>query len=96
MVTFYGSSLLDASVPAGQELEIKGASRPGLVTKNGLVVFGNDGKMVSAHPGKHEHGWNNFSKFINPLPSYKDDFLLTQSILISNVDGNVLILGENL
>lgn len=62
MVTFYGSSLLDASVPAGQELEIKGASRPGLVTKNGLVIFGNDGKMVSAHPGKHEHGCSNFSR----------------------------------
>lgn len=62
MVTFYGSSLLDASVPAGQELTIKGASRPGLVTKNGLVVFGNDGKMVSAQSGKHKHGWNCFSK----------------------------------
>ncbi|POI31406.1 hypothetical protein CIB84_004843, partial [Bambusicola thoracicus] len=46
VVTFYGSSLLDASVPAGQELAIRGASRPGLVTKNGLVIFGNDGKMV--------------------------------------------------
>lgn len=62
MVTFYGSSLLDASVPAGQELAIKGASRPGLITKNGLVVFGSDGKMVSVHPGKHEHGWDNCSK----------------------------------
>lgn len=62
MVTFYGSSLLDTSVPVGQELTIKGASRPGLVTKNGLVVFGNDGKMVSAQSGKYKHGWNNFSK----------------------------------
>lgn len=62
MVTFYGSSLLDASVPAGQELTIKGASRPGLVTKNGLVIFGNDGKMVSAHPGKHEYGWNKLAR----------------------------------
>lgn len=62
MVTFYGSSLLDASVPAGQELTIKGASRPGLVTKNGLVIFGNDGKMVSAQSGEHKHGQNSFSK----------------------------------
>jgi len=29
-----------------QPLEIPGASRPGLVTKNGLVLFGNDGKTV--------------------------------------------------
>ncbi|KAK2524964.1 Aldh1l2 [Columba livia] len=56
MVTFYGSSLLDASVPAGQELEIKGASRPGLVTKNGLVVFGNDGKMVLVRNLQFEDG----------------------------------------
>ncbi|NXT03877.1 AL1L2 dehydrogenase, partial [Prunella fulvescens] len=53
VVTFYGSSLLDASVPAGQELTIKGASRPGLVTKNGLVVLVRnlqfeDGKMIPA------------------------------------------------
>ncbi|KFW84330.1 Mitochondrial 10-formyltetrahydrofolate dehydrogenase, partial [Manacus vitellinus] len=56
MVTFYGSSLFDASVPAGQELAIKGASRPGLVTKNGLVVFGNDGKMVLVRNLQFEDG----------------------------------------
>lgn len=31
----------------GQPLEIPGASRPGFVTKNGLVLFGNDGKTVN-------------------------------------------------
>ncbi|OWK58314.1 Mitochondrial 10-formyltetrahydrofolate dehydrogenase [Lonchura striata] len=56
VVTFYGSSLLDASVPPGQELAIKGASRPGLVTKNGLVVFGNDGKMVLVRNLQFEDG----------------------------------------
>ncbi|NXF62010.1 AL1L2 dehydrogenase, partial [Ciccaba nigrolineata] len=56
VVTFYGSSLLDASVPAGQELVIKGASRPGLVTKNGLVVFGSDGKMVLVRNLQFEDG----------------------------------------
>ncbi|KAI6079904.1 Mitochondrial 10-formyltetrahydrofolate dehydrogenase [Aix galericulata] len=56
VVTFYGSSLLDASVPAGQELAIKGASRPGLVTKNGLVIFGNDGKMVLVRNLQFEDG----------------------------------------
>ncbi|CAB1315488.1 unnamed protein product, partial [Coregonus sp. 'balchen'] len=44
-VTFYGSSLVDSGVTAiGQPLEIPGTSRPGLVTKAGLVLFGNDGK----------------------------------------------------
>lgn len=47
MVTFYGSSLLTGSVPAGEPLDIRGAGKPGLVTKNGLVLFGNDGKAVS-------------------------------------------------
>ncbi|XP_053110063.1 mitochondrial 10-formyltetrahydrofolate dehydrogenase [Hemicordylus capensis] len=46
MITFYGSSLLDGSAPPGEELAIEGASKPGLVTKNGLVLFGNDGKML--------------------------------------------------
>lgn len=45
-VTLYGSSMLGGSVPAGQPLEIEGASQPGLVTKNGLVLYGTDGKPV--------------------------------------------------
>ncbi|NXV75635.1 AL1L2 dehydrogenase, partial [Atlantisia rogersi] len=56
MVTFYGSSLLNASVPTGQELVIKGASKPGLITKSGLVVFGNDGKMVLVRNLQFEDG----------------------------------------
>lgn len=49
-VTFYGSTLVDnGSTAKGQHLEIPGASRPGLVSKNGLILFGNDGKAVRAH-----------------------------------------------
>lgn len=46
-VTLYGSSMLGGSAPAGQPLEIEGASQLGLVTKNGLVLYGTDGKAVS-------------------------------------------------
>lgn len=46
-VTLYGSSMLGGSAPAGQPLEMEGASQPGLVTKNGLVLYGTDGKPVS-------------------------------------------------
>uniref|UniRef100_A0A8D0DQ36 10-formyltetrahydrofolate dehydrogenase n=1 Tax=Salvator merianae TaxID=96440 RepID=A0A8D0DQ36_SALMN len=46
VVTLYGSSLFDGPIPAGKELAIKDAMKPGLVTKNGLVLFGNDGKML--------------------------------------------------
>ncbi|KAJ3602180.1 hypothetical protein NHX12_029939 [Muraenolepis orangiensis] len=43
-VTFYGSSLVDGAVARGDPLEIEGASCPGVVTKAGLVLYGNDGK----------------------------------------------------
>ncbi|MBZ3882818.1 Mitochondrial 10-formyltetrahydrofolate dehydrogenase [Sciurus carolinensis] len=56
MVTFYGSSLLSSSVPAGEPLEIKGAKKPGLVTKNGLVLFGNDGKALMVRSLQFEDG----------------------------------------
>ncbi|KAG2459914.1 AL1L2 dehydrogenase, partial [Polypterus senegalus] len=45
-VTLYGSSLFDAPVPSGQPLEIEGAPRPGLITNNGLVLFGSDGNAL--------------------------------------------------
>lgn len=46
-VTFYGSTLVDnGTAVSGQPLEIPGASQPGLVSKGGLVLFGNDGKTV--------------------------------------------------
>ncbi|XP_068955495.1 mitochondrial 10-formyltetrahydrofolate dehydrogenase [Petaurus breviceps papuanus] len=56
VVTFYGSSLLDGSVPPGEPLTIKGAEKPGLVTKNGLVLFGNDGKMLMVRNIQFEDG----------------------------------------
>lgn len=56
MVTFYGSSLLKSSVPSGEPLEIKGATKPGLVTKNGLVLFGNDGKALMVRNLQFEDG----------------------------------------
>lgn len=69
-MTLYGSSLFGGSVPAGQPLEIEGASQPGLVTKNGLILYGADGKAVSysvvtflscsfseTHPGQNRKTW---------------------------------------
>ncbi|XP_006141495.1 mitochondrial 10-formyltetrahydrofolate dehydrogenase isoform X2 [Tupaia chinensis] len=56
MVTFYGSSLLNSSVPPGEPLEMKGAKKPGLVTKHGLVLFGNDGKALMVRNLQFEDG----------------------------------------
>lgn len=47
-VTLYGSSMLEGGVPTGQPLELEGVTQPGVVTKSGLVLYGTDGKAVSA------------------------------------------------
>ena len=36
----------DRMEPSGNSVEVKGGRKPGIVHKNGLVLFGNDGKMV--------------------------------------------------
>ncbi|XP_024915543.1 cytosolic 10-formyltetrahydrofolate dehydrogenase [Cynoglossus semilaevis] len=56
-VTFFGSSLLDSGVTGkGQPLEIPGASQPGIVTKSGLVLFGNDSKTLLVKNMQFEDG----------------------------------------
>ncbi|XP_076023577.1 mitochondrial 10-formyltetrahydrofolate dehydrogenase-like [Genypterus blacodes] len=55
-VTLYGSSMLGGSAPAGQPLEMEGASQPGLVTKNGLVLYGTDGKALQVKNLQFEDG----------------------------------------
>uniref|UniRef100_A0A673AVY1 10-formyltetrahydrofolate dehydrogenase n=1 Tax=Sphaeramia orbicularis TaxID=375764 RepID=A0A673AVY1_9TELE len=56
-VTFYGSTLVNNGTAAkGEPLEIPGASRPGIVTKAGLVLFGNDGKTLMVKNLQFEDG----------------------------------------
>uniref|UniRef100_A0AAR2JN99 10-formyltetrahydrofolate dehydrogenase n=1 Tax=Pygocentrus nattereri TaxID=42514 RepID=A0AAR2JN99_PYGNA len=55
-VTLYGSSLLSSPVPAGQPLEVEGASQPGLITSSGLVLFGSDGKALQVKSLQFEDG----------------------------------------
>ncbi|KAM5130073.1 LOW QUALITY PROTEIN: cytosolic 10-formyltetrahydrofolate dehydrogenase [Callospermophilus lateralis] len=46
-LTFFNSTLNTSGlVPEGEVLAIPGAHRPGLVTKAGLILFGNDDKML--------------------------------------------------
>ncbi|KAM7126145.1 cytosolic 10-formyltetrahydrofolate dehydrogenase isoform 2-T2 [Molossus nigricans] len=46
-LTFFNSTLNTAGlVPEGEALPIPGAHRPGVVTKRGLVLFGNDDRML--------------------------------------------------
>lgn len=39
----------DRLPPRGTSIPIEGASQPAIVHKNGMVIFGNDGKMVSSY-----------------------------------------------
>ncbi|CDQ83494.1 unnamed protein product [Oncorhynchus mykiss] len=72
-VTFYGSSLLDSGATAiGQPLEIPGASQPGLVSKAGLMLFGNDGKAVGRLM-LHKHNLK-IIIILLPLPGILDCF----------------------
>uniref|UniRef100_A0A4W3HKR1 10-formyltetrahydrofolate dehydrogenase n=1 Tax=Callorhinchus milii TaxID=7868 RepID=A0A4W3HKR1_CALMI len=50
------TSLYKGAVPSGQALQISGCSQPGVVTSNGLVLFGNDGKMLIVRNLQFEDG----------------------------------------
>ncbi|XP_077132743.1 cytosolic 10-formyltetrahydrofolate dehydrogenase [Ranitomeya variabilis] len=56
-LTFFGSSFTpNGPSPDGEPLEIPGASKPAVVTKNGLVLFGNDGKTLIVKNLQFEDG----------------------------------------
>ncbi|KAM9327230.1 cytosolic 10-formyltetrahydrofolate dehydrogenase [Gastrophryne carolinensis] len=55
-ITFFGSTISNGPIPQGQPLEIPGASKPALVTKNGLVLYGNDGKTLMVKNIRFEDG----------------------------------------
>lgn len=48
-VTLFGSRLWNRMEPRGTKVELAGASKPAIVHKYGMIIFGNDGKMVSWH-----------------------------------------------
>ena len=46
-MTLYGSVFIDDRVAViGREIEIEGLSRPAVITQNGLVAYGSDGKKI--------------------------------------------------
>ena len=46
-ITLYGSKMWTGGVPKGTEVTIEGASKPGVVHGDGMLLYGNDGKMVT-------------------------------------------------
>ncbi|KAM8931074.1 cytosolic 10-formyltetrahydrofolate dehydrogenase [Pelodytes ibericus] len=56
-LTFFGSTLTsNGPVPDGDPLEIPGASKAAVVSKNGLVLYGNDDQMLTVKNIQFEDG----------------------------------------
>uniref|UniRef100_UPI00398F8AE8 cytosolic 10-formyltetrahydrofolate dehydrogenase-like isoform X2 n=1 Tax=Pristiophorus japonicus TaxID=55135 RepID=UPI00398F8AE8 len=55
-LTFFGSTLTESPPPQGKTLDIPGAHTPAIVGRNGLVLFGNDGKTVLVKNVQFEDG----------------------------------------
>ncbi|KAL3853603.1 hypothetical protein ACJMK2_017137 [Sinanodonta woodiana] len=55
-ITFFGSRLWNRMVPRGPEFQVEGCSKPAIVHRDGMVLFGNDGKMVNVSQVQMESG----------------------------------------
>ncbi|KAK3103669.1 hypothetical protein FSP39_020897 [Pinctada imbricata] len=55
-VTMFGAKLWNRMEPRGTQVPITGATKPAVVHKNGMVLFGNDGKMVNVGQLQFENG----------------------------------------
>ena len=56
-VSLYGSKFIDDCLEVkGHKVSIEGLSTPGIVTSEGLVVFGSDGKKVMVSQMQFEDG----------------------------------------
>lgn len=55
-VTLYGSKLWTGGIPSGSEVEIEGMSKKAVVHKDGLLVFGNDGKATNVKQLQFDSG----------------------------------------
>ncbi|KAL5013525.1 hypothetical protein ScPMuIL_007795 [Solemya velum] len=55
-ITFYGAKLWNRLEPRGTKIEIPGCTKPAIVHKNGMILFGNDSKMVNISQIQHESG----------------------------------------
>lgn len=55
-VTFFGSRMWTRLQPRGLSIEIKGTSKPAIVHKGGMILFGNDGKMVNVSQVQYASG----------------------------------------
>uniref|UniRef100_A0A8C4QTV0 10-formyltetrahydrofolate dehydrogenase n=1 Tax=Eptatretus burgeri TaxID=7764 RepID=A0A8C4QTV0_EPTBU len=55
-LTMYGSTMHNTTVPEGQPLEIDNSPQPGIVSKNGLFLYGNDSKALLVKNLQFEDG----------------------------------------
>lgn len=55
-ITLFGSAIHRSKTPAGDQVSIDGLQQPGLVHKNGLLLFGNDGKKINVKNIQYSDG----------------------------------------
>ncbi|CAL1526963.1 unnamed protein product [Lymnaea stagnalis] len=55
-ITFFGSQLWTRLPPRGTQVAIDGAKQPAIVHKGGIILFGNDGKMVNVAQVQYASG----------------------------------------
>ncbi|CAK8681490.1 unnamed protein product [Clavelina lepadiformis] len=55
-ITLYGSTIHRSKVPTGEQVHIEGMSNPAIVHKNGLLLYGNDGKKVNVKNIQYSDG----------------------------------------
>ncbi|XP_052084135.1 cytosolic 10-formyltetrahydrofolate dehydrogenase-like isoform X1 [Mytilus californianus] len=83
-VTLFGSRVWDRIEPRGTSVEVKGSSKPGIVHKYGLVLFGNDGKMVNVSQIQYDNG-----KMIQASKFGKEDTSQSKIEITSEEEGMI-------
>ncbi|XP_002130073.4 cytosolic 10-formyltetrahydrofolate dehydrogenase [Ciona intestinalis] len=55
-VTLFGSTVHRSKLPTGESVQVKGMAQPGIVHKNGLLLYGSDGKKINVKNIQYSDG----------------------------------------
>ncbi|XP_076447488.1 cytosolic 10-formyltetrahydrofolate dehydrogenase-like isoform X2 [Babylonia areolata] len=88
-ITFFGSRLWNRLPPRGLEVPISDASKPAIVHRSGMVLFGADGKMVNVSQAQYASG-----KMIPASKFGKQDSSTQELTLTSEEEGMAGTLKE--
>ena len=92
-MTLYGSVFVDDRDPVpGREIEIEGLAQPAVITQNGLVMYGSDGKKIRVTQLQLEDGrmipankWGREEK-VEKLELSPEEEALQEKLRVSHLD----------